>query len=172
MQTLTIMLNHPLQLGREEESSDCNGDGAGDCPKPPIYSHVPIHNHESQWLVPCLRMDDNEHPCMMERQQSGPIILSLTLCTIYLRGHLPVIYKIFLNPIFRTTDPDPVTTMVVFNMKYFATFQSNSALHMRLIITPMRAVDYGSTKQATSIRSAKQDDIHGASNIVLPRPGS
>jgi hypothetical protein len=30
--------------------------------------------------------------------------------TLYLRGHLPVIYKIFLNRIDRITDPDPVTT--------------------------------------------------------------
>jgi hypothetical protein len=42
-------------------------------------------------------------------------------CTLYLRGHLPVIYKIFLNPIDRTTDSDPMTTMIVFNSnkKYF-----------------------------------------------------
>ncbi len=44
--------------------------------------------------------------------------------TLYLRGHLPVIYKIFLNPIDRSTVSDPITTMVVFNSnrKYFATF--------------------------------------------------
>jgi hypothetical protein len=64
----------------------------------------------------------------------------------YLRGHLLVIYKIFLNQIDRTTDPDPVTTMVVFNRKYFATFQMNSALHMKLIITLMSAFNDGSTK--------------------------
>jgi hypothetical protein len=67
--------------------------------------------------------------------------------TLYLRGHLPVIYKIFLNPIDRTTDSDPVTTMAVFNRKYFATFQLNSALHMRLIITLMSAFNDGSTKR-------------------------
>jgi hypothetical protein len=117
-----------------------------DCPNPPIYNHVPIHNRNSQWLIPCLHMDDNEHSCTMERQQSGPIISSLNVYTILLRGHLPVIYKIFLNPICRTTEPDPVTTMVVFNMKYFATFQLNSALHMRFIITLMSAFDYVSTK--------------------------
>jgi hypothetical protein len=66
--------------------------------------------------------------------------------TLYLRGHLPVIYKIFLNPIDKTTDPDPVTTMVVFNRKYFATFQLNSALHMRLIITLLSACNDSSTK--------------------------
>ena len=65
---------------------------------------------------------------------------------IYLRGHLSVIYKIF--PIDRTTDSDPITTMVVFNSnrKYFAIFQLNSALHMRLIITLMSALSNGSTK--------------------------
>jgi hypothetical protein len=67
--------------------------------------------------------------------------------TLYLRGHLPVIYKIFLDPIDRTTDSDPVTTMVVFNRKYFATFQLNLALHMRLIITLMSAFNNGSTKK-------------------------
>ncbi len=66
--------------------------------------------------------------------------------TLYLRGHLPVIYKIFLNPIDRTIDSDPVTTMLVFNRKYFATFQLNSALHMRLIITLISAFDNSSTK--------------------------
>ncbi len=66
--------------------------------------------------------------------------------TSYLRGHLLVIYKIFLNPVDRTTGPDPVTTMVVFNRKYFATVQMNSALHMRLIITLMSAFNDGSTK--------------------------
>jgi hypothetical protein len=66
--------------------------------------------------------------------------------TLYPRGHLPVIYKIFLNQINRTTDPDPVTTMMVFNRKYFATLQLNSALHMRLIITLMSAFKDGSTK--------------------------
>jgi hypothetical protein len=66
--------------------------------------------------------------------------------TLYPRGHLPVIYKIFLNRIDRTTDPDLVTTMVVFNRKYFALFQLNSALHMRLIITLMSAFNDGSTK--------------------------
>jgi hypothetical protein len=67
---------------------------------------------------------------------------------LYLRGHLPVIYKIFLNPIDRTTDSDPVPTMVVLNSnrKYVATFQLNSALHMRLIITLMSAFNDGSTK--------------------------
>jgi hypothetical protein len=66
--------------------------------------------------------------------------------TIYLRGHLPVIYKIFLDPIGRTTEQDPVNTMVVFNRKHFATFQFNSALHMRLIITLMSTFNNGSTK--------------------------
>ena len=66
--------------------------------------------------------------------------------TSYLRGHLLVIYNIFLNQIDRTTDPDPVTTMVVFNRKYFATFQMNLALHMRLIIALMSAFNDGSTK--------------------------
>jgi hypothetical protein len=65
---------------------------------------------------------------------------------LYLRGHLPEIYKIFLNQIDRTTYPDPVTTMIVFNRKYIATFQLNSALHMSLIITLMRAFNDGSTK--------------------------
>ena len=111
-----------------------------DCPSPPI------HNRDSQWLVPCLQMDDNEHPCTMEQQQSGPIISSLNVYTILLRGHLLVIYKIFLNPICRTTDQDPVTTIVVFNKKYFATFQFNSALHMRFFITLMSAVHFVSTK--------------------------
>ncbi len=146
MQTLTMTFGCLLQWGREEESSEGNGNGTGGLSKPPIYSHVPIHNHDYQWLTPCMQMDDNEHPCTMEWQWSGPITLSLNIYTIKLRGHLPVIYKIFLNPIRRTTDPDPVTTMVVFNMKYFATFQLNSALHMRLIITLVSAVDYGSTK--------------------------
>jgi hypothetical protein len=63
--------------------------------------------------------------------------------TSYLRSHLLVIYKIFLNQIDRTTDPYPVTTMVVFNRKHFAKFQMNSALHMRLIITPMSAFNDG-----------------------------
>jgi hypothetical protein len=66
--------------------------------------------------------------------------------TSYPRSHLLVIYQIFLNQIDRTTDPDPVTTMVVFNRKYFATFQMNSALHMRLIIALMSAFNDGSTK--------------------------
>jgi hypothetical protein len=68
--------------------------------------------------------------------------------TLYIRGHLPVIYKIFLNPIDRTSDSDPITTMVVFNSnrRYFATFQLNSALHMRLIITLMSAFSNGSIK--------------------------
>jgi hypothetical protein len=60
-----------------------------------------------------------------------------------------VIYKIFLNPICRITDPDPVTTMVVFKMNHFATFQLDSALHMRFIITLMTTVDYVSTKDQT-----------------------
>jgi hypothetical protein len=55
-------------------------------------------------------------------------------------------YKIFLHPIDRTTEPHPVTTMVVFNRKYFATFQFNSALHMRLIITLISAFNNGSIK--------------------------
>jgi hypothetical protein len=33
-------------------------------------------------------MDDNEHPYTMEQQQSGPIILSLNVYTIKLKGHL------------------------------------------------------------------------------------
>ncbi len=66
--------------------------------------------------------------------------------TSHFRGHLLVIYKIFPNQIDRNTDPDPVTTIVVFNRKYFATFQMNSALHMRDIITLMSAFNDGSTK--------------------------
>ena len=64
----------------------------------------------------------------------------------YLRGHLLVIYKSFLNQIDRTTDPDPVITMLVFKRKYFVTLQLKSALHMRLINTLMSAFNNGSTK--------------------------
>ena len=74
--------------------------------------------------------------------------------TLYLRGHFLVIYKIFLNPIDRTTDSDPVPTMVVLNSnrKYVATFQLNSALHMRLIITLMSAFNDGSTRSPSGPR--------------------
>jgi hypothetical protein len=77
MQTLTMTFDRLLRYEVEKRKVvKATVMEQEDCPNLPIYNHVPIHYRDSQWLVPCLQMDDNEHLCTMDWQQSGPIISS------------------------------------------------------------------------------------------------
>jgi hypothetical protein len=115
----------------------------------------PVHKPENgrKWMAPPILNWDLAVPALNPRTRNAnkkTRIVNLPewglTHTLYLRGPLPVIYKIFLNRIDRTTDPDPVTTIALFNRKYFVKLQLKSALHMRLINTLMSAFNNGSTK--------------------------
>jgi hypothetical protein len=119
------------------------------------YCTAPKPENGRKWMPPPLPKLDLTVPALSphtrnanDRTRNTSLPERGLTYTLYLQGHLLEIYKIFLNPIDRTTDSDPVTTMVVFNSnrKYFATFQLNSALHIRLIITLMSTFNNGSTK--------------------------